>query len=71
MSEREERKILKGDRDWQETCFALAKILSARSEEINPIFDFANHRSGLKRSALKAMCAGLINQNPAIHLKIH
>ena len=64
MVESQARKIERGDKNWQKTCFALSKILYACSETINPLFDFSNRRSGLKRSALKARANGLINQNP-------
>lgn len=64
MTERQERIIEKGDKDWQETCFILAKILYACSEKVNPLFDFSDRRSRLKHSALKARLQGLINQNP-------
>ena len=65
MTERLERKIERGDKDWQKTCFALAKILYACSDKVSPLFDFSDRRSRLKHSALKARAKGLINQNPA------
>jgi len=64
MIESQGRKIERGDKDFQETCFALARIFRACSEEVNPFFDFSNRRSRLKHSALKARAKGLINQNP-------
>ena len=64
MVESQGRKIERGDKDLQETCFALAKVFSACAEEVNPLFDFSNRRSRLKHRALIARAKGLINQNP-------
>lgn len=64
MVEVQGRKIEREDEDWQETCFGLAKVFSALSEEVNPIFDFSGRKSRLKHSALVARAKGLLNQNP-------
>ena len=64
MVEQQKRMIQREDKDFQETAFAIARILRGCSEGINPLFDFSNRRSRLKHSALKARLQGLINQNP-------
>jgi hypothetical protein len=62
MPERDPHK--RGDKDFQDVCFALAKTFFYISEHVNPLTDFSDRRGGFKRSALKARRKGLINQNP-------
>jgi len=59
MSERKRE-----DKDFQDVAFSLAKILHSIADKKNPLIDFSNTRSMLKRSALRKRTEGLINQNP-------
>jgi hypothetical protein len=63
MLERDPHK--RGDKDFQEVCFALSKTFYKLAETINPLFDFDGKIARHKHSAMKARCTGLINQNPS------